>query len=243
MSTTADKLDEVMEAVKQLSDKPIMTQRDLTRDLTKDLTAKFEERFSRLEEDVGAAQEDATERAIRRAKRDRPIDFRQKGHEDQFVFNADIEDRLESAAKKMKRLAPATEKETKVLQEAYEELREGMTGLAERQKHIRIADQSKASWRAVAAYKKLGIGDNEEDNKRIKQASKEAEEEVAQERKTELLERQSRGKTPQLPSAPAYPMFYGQQLLGPPLPPPPPGPMFQPGPPRQLPFGNRGAVL
>jgi len=186
MSMTADKLDELMEAVKQLS---AVTQRNLTRELTRDLMAKFEERFSRLEQEVRATQEDATERAIRRAKRNRPIDFRQKDHKDQFLFNKEIGDRLESATKKMRKVTPTSEKENKVLQEAYEELREGMTGLAERQKHIHIADQSKVSWRAVAAYKKLGIGDNEEDNRKIKLASKEAEEEVAQERKAQLLEK------------------------------------------------------
>ena len=52
-------------------------------------------------------------------------------------------------------------------------------------------DQSKASWRAMAAYKKLGIRDSEEDNKWIKLVSKEAEDEVAQERKSESLEKQS----------------------------------------------------
>ena len=52
----------------------------------------------------------------------------------------------------------------------------------------------------MAAYKKLGIRDSEEDNKWIKLVSKEAEDEVAQERKSESLEKQSRGKPlPQQP--------------------------------------------
>jgi len=54
-----------------------------------------------------------TERAIRRAKRDRPIYFVQKGHKDQFIFNADIEDRLEATAKKMRKLLRRSLKSSK----------------------------------------------------------------------------------------------------------------------------------
>jgi len=60
------------------------------------------------------------------------------------------------------KVTPATDKESKVLQEVYNELKEGINGLEESQIYIHIMDQSKASWRAVAAYKKLGIGHSEE---------------------------------------------------------------------------------
>jgi len=73
----------------------------------------------------------------------------------------------------MRKVTLATE-ETKILQEAYEELKEGTAELAECQKHIRIADQSKVSWRAVAAYKRLRIrDDSEKDNRNVKLASRE----------------------------------------------------------------------
>ena len=65
-----------------------------------------------------------------------------------------------------------------------------MGSFAERQKHICIADQAKNSWKAVDAYKRAGLGDNEEDNKRIKLADEEAEEDLAQERKAERAGRQ-----------------------------------------------------
>jgi len=90
---------------------------------------KFEERFNKLKPEVVALQE---ERAIRRAKWEWPIEFQQKGHEDQFFFNVEIEDRLEIAAKKMKKLNQATEKET------YNKLKEGISRLAEHQKHIHM---------------------------------------------------------------------------------------------------------
>jgi len=97
-------------------------------------------------------------------------------------------------------VTPATDKESKVFREVYNKLKH--------QKHICIVDQSKANWRAVVVYKKLGIGDNEEYKKKIKMASKEAGDEVAQEKKVESLEKQSRGKA--LPQQTPL-MYYGQQ--------------------------------
>ena len=97
---------------------------------------------------------------------------------------------MEATAKRVKKINPASDKEVKILQDALDELQEGMGSLVERQKHIRIADQVKNSWKAVDAYIRAGIGDNEEDNeednKRIKLADNEADEEVAQERRSIL---------------------------------------------------------
>jgi len=72
------------------------------------------------------------------------------------------------------RLLNSYQQESKALQEAYDKLIEGIPGLTECQKHIRIVHQSKTSWRVVAAYKKLEIWDDDEDNKQIKLAGKEA---------------------------------------------------------------------
>ena len=110
------------------------------------------------------ANKDATERALKRAKRDRPIEFKRKEHQEQYVFNEEVEDHLEAAAKKIKRLAPMAKDGDlkKFLQEALDELKEGQEAISERQKHIRIADQSEYHWRMVEAYKVGGLGDNED---------------------------------------------------------------------------------
>ena len=52
------------------------------------------------------------------------------------------------------------------------ELKRGMSIISERQKHIRIADQSEHHWETVAAYKESDVADEEEDAKRIKKAEK-----------------------------------------------------------------------
>ena len=78
-------------------------------------------------------------RAIRRVKWDQPIEFWQKGHEDQFFFNAD---RFETATKKMNL---ATDKESKVLQEAYDELKEGISN-ARNISALRISPRLAGGW-------------------------------------------------------------------------------------------------
>ena len=62
---------------------------------------------------------------------------------------------MEAAAKKIKKLAPVANEgdSKKFLQEALNELKEGQRIIAERQKCIRIADQSGYYWRTVEAYK------------------------------------------------------------------------------------------
>ena len=58
---------------------------------------------------------------------------------------------MEAAAKKIKKLAPVANEgdSKKFLQETLDELKEGQGAIAERQKCIRIADQSEYHWRIV----------------------------------------------------------------------------------------------
>ena len=64
MSSTEEKLDSLIRSVATLTENQRTNQCDLDAKLRK------------LEKDVTAAQEDATERALKRAKRDRPIEFK-----------------------------------------------------------------------------------------------------------------------------------------------------------------------
>ena len=80
MSSTEEKLDALIRCVADLTDSQNANQR------------KLDIKLKKLEKDVAAAQEDATEKAIKRAKRDRPIKFKCKGHQEQYVFNEEVED-------------------------------------------------------------------------------------------------------------------------------------------------------
>ena len=204
MSSTKEKLDALIKSVADLNKSQKTHQRDLDIKLKK------------LEEDIAAAQEDATERAIKSAKRDHPIEFKRKGHQEQYVFNEEVDDCLEAAAKKIKKLAPvAVDSESKkFLQEALEELKEGQEAIAVRQKHICIADQSEYHWRTVEAYKVGGLGDNDEDAKRIKEAERDAAQQMSRDKRRPSRER----RPPPPPMMPQWAPQLPQQMLLPPLP-------------------------
>ena len=67
MSSTEEKLDALIRSVADLTERQKANQSHLSNKLKS------------LEKDVAAANEDATERALKRAKRDRPIEFKRKG--------------------------------------------------------------------------------------------------------------------------------------------------------------------
>ena len=189
-----EKLDNLIRSVATLTEYQRTSQQEL------------DEKLKKLEADVTASQQDATERAIKRAKRDRPYEFRKKGHQEQYLFNAEVADRVETATRKLQKLAPAGEKEKKIVEETLEEFKEGTNAIAERQKHIRIADQSKFHWQTVEAYKSAGIADNEEDAKKLKQAEKSAEQEALKERQKAVVLSKAKRPPPPPPMQPHWPL-------------------------------------
>ena len=143
MSSTEEKLDGLIRSVASIVENQKTHQRDL------------DDKLKKLEKDVTAAQAEATERALKKAKRGRSVEFKRKGHQEQYSFNEEVADRLEAAAKKIKKLAPVANEGNpkKFLQEALDELKKGQEAIAEGKKHIRIVDQSEYHWRTVEAYK------------------------------------------------------------------------------------------
>ena len=65
-----DKLDALMKSVSALSDNLRSTQRNMEGN-----RKIMENRLTKFEQEVSAAQEDATERAIKKARRNRPLEF------------------------------------------------------------------------------------------------------------------------------------------------------------------------
>ena len=169
---------------------------------------ELEGKLQKLEEDVAASQElqeDATERAVKRLRRDKPYEFRRKGHEEQYRFNSGIADHVAAATTQLDKIQPASEKDKATIDKARKELEEGACALAERQKHIRIADQSEHSWETVAAYIGNDVAANEDDARRIEKAEKTAEQRVSKrKRKTAATTASQRTKRP-LPSSVTQP--------------------------------------
>ena len=72
---------------------------------------KLEEDFNKAQEDLTRAQEDAMECTIKRARRECPPEFKNKGHQEQFSFNLEVGDHMDATARKLQKLTPAGEKE------------------------------------------------------------------------------------------------------------------------------------
>ena len=136
----------------------------------------LEEKLRKFEVDLEStkeSQEEATERTLKQIKRDRPLQFQWKGHEEQYRFNADVQDHVASASRQLEKLAPP-EKEKPILEKAIKELQEGASSLAERQKHIRLADQAENGWDAVAEYIGYSFADDEKDNRKMDSSDRSA---------------------------------------------------------------------
>ena len=127
--TVDQKLDELIKSVSMLQKAHDSSHKELDGKLKK------------LEADVVASQEsqeDATERASKHLKRDKPYEFCRKGHEEQYRFNSEVLDHMSAAASQLSKLCPSTDKDKATLEKVRKELEEGTNALAECQKHIRI---------------------------------------------------------------------------------------------------------
>ena len=104
---------------------------------------------------------DSQIREIKKLKLDEPRRFKKKANEDQFRFNAKLQDVIDEAKSSV---------HSDGLQKVKESLEKGETLLSERQKHILLADKSEFGWVTVHEYKKSEIADDSEDEKKMYKA-------------------------------------------------------------------------
>ena len=146
------------------------------------LDKKFSSSISKLKQDVTAGQEAASQEVVKRINK-RSYQFQKKGNEAQFVFNATVEEHVETARTELSKVMPAvTEEQQLTIKKAVAELDKGAKAIATRQNHIRIADRSELGWSVVTAYESGKLVDNSDDVKRLFKAEQEAERRL-QERK------------------------------------------------------------
>ena len=161
-SSTDQKLDEL----KELFATSIAALKQSHKETRRDMGSKL----SKLEEDLSAAktqQEDAMELALKRARKERPLEFNHKGHQEQFLFNETVKDNIAAATRQLGKIEPS-DREKAVIEKAKEELQEGAAALVDRQKMIRLADVAENGWGAVQEFKGLyEFADNEEENNKM----------------------------------------------------------------------------
>ena len=130
MITHDEKLDSLLKSVAEIQKAHAESRQDL------------ESRFARLEEDVKSSQLEATEKAVKKAKQEQPLEFKKKGHEEQYYFNQDINDCIIAATQQLGRINPSSDRDKTAVEKTIKKLEEGAASIAQRQKFIRIADQS-----------------------------------------------------------------------------------------------------
>ena len=86
-------------------------------------------------------------------------------------------------ARRMSKLGPTSEKDKATLRQEMSELKEGKNIIANRKKHICIADQSEHHWQMVGVYKGSDVVDDKEDEKCIRIAERIAEQLVNREKR------------------------------------------------------------
>ena len=122
MSSTDEKLNFLIASVSELQSSHEQSQ------------CKLDEKLKKLEEDVVATQMDVTEWAIKKARRDCPYEFWRKGHEEQFLFNAKVADKINVANKRLSKVVPPSEKDKAAIKQGMEDLKQGVDMINERQK-------------------------------------------------------------------------------------------------------------
>ena len=157
MSTSTDqKLDEL----KELFACSIATMQKTHEETCKAMGDKL----TKLEEDLAATkaqQEDATERTMKRARRERPLQFNRTGHEEQFHLTC----RCRIVSPQQLGKLEVTDRDKAVIDKAREERAAAFNDC---QKMIRLADSSENGWGAAREYKGMyNFADNEEDNTKM----------------------------------------------------------------------------
>ena len=100
----------------------------------KRMREEVDQKIDKLREDVTLGQQDATDKVVKKLASERGYVFKRKGHEQQFRFNTEVEDRIQKAQSEAAKVQPATEKDAKVLEKLQAELKEGTQAIAYRQK-------------------------------------------------------------------------------------------------------------
>ena len=94
-------------------------------DEIKQIQAEMQEKIGKLQEEVSANQDDVAERIVKKLKVDHGYMFQKKGHEQQFQFNADINEHIQKAQDEADKIKPLSAAEKKVLDKLKTELHKG----------------------------------------------------------------------------------------------------------------------
>ena len=70
------------------------------------------------------SQLEATEKAVKKAKWERSLEFKKKGYEEQYYFNQDISDCIIAATQQLGRINPSSDKDKAAVEKTIKKLEE-----------------------------------------------------------------------------------------------------------------------
>ena len=100
-------------------------------------------KFAEFQPEVHGGQKHAVVKALKRARHEKPYEYKRKGNEEQVAFNAKLDEAVVEAETQLEEAGPST---APALQRAKEALKSGRQLIVELQKLIKIADRSEHGW-------------------------------------------------------------------------------------------------
>ena len=163
---------------------PPVTRQDL-HDLIAAINAsrtQMDGQLKALKEEMLRGQEEVTEKAVKRARREREYRFKRRGNCEQFTFNEAIANKMESAKEQLIS-AQRGVTSTAATEKAVKASEEGLALIEERQKLIKLANHSDTGWLMFAEYQEDELAEDIDDEKRIEKAERSAERKLLKKRK------------------------------------------------------------
>jgi len=122
------------------------------------------------------------------------FEFKKKGNKLQHKFNCEVLSKVESASKALSEAIDTEEDLPEEIAKANKDLAEGIELLLQRNKLIKLADQSDAGWAIVTQYQTNEVADDDEDDRKIRRAETAAVRQVASRRRQHTWRRYGRGR-------------------------------------------------
>ena len=145
------------------------------RELLNDITTLVDSRFSTFQANIQQSQQEISQTQLTKIEKSvcDGYKFQRKGNENQFKHIVKVMSKISEARNLLD--VPDTCMNLQKVSSAKEKITEGMQLIQERQKQIKLADQSELGWRVVQEYVSNPIADDSEDERRMNRAQLRAE--------------------------------------------------------------------
>ena len=142
-------------------------------------------KFDIMEKNFGEKQSALSENQISRLRSSAlgQYQFKQKSCEEQFHFNASVEDKVSDIDCSLANLNAES------VERAKKSVSEGKSLIQQRQKMLKLADSSELGWKVVSEYQANPLASDSEDERKIYKAKDRAERKARKEQQKKLLAR------------------------------------------------------